>query len=392
MSKKLQLVRNYEYDANDLAVAFYAVATEHYGADSLSAPKKFGFIEQSPLTITSVQVGLNEQATGVLGSARINKLSVNFQVGLPTMQGVQPTIVASKVKLGQRNEVEDFLDAIKEHLDHHSIYRGKAITAFGEFLDLSGVAIENIVYNEKVLRDLKAHVWTVIEQSGVCAGTKVGLTRKVLFEGPYGSGKTLAAFLTAQKAVKNGWGFFYLPPTDRRDTQAIQRVMSLAKKYQSSVVFIEDIDREQRESSPYVIGSILTEIDGLASKNAQILVVMTTNHIDKVTGAMQRPGRIDKVIHFGAYTVADIRRLLTLTIPAEWLDRDDVDWNAVADACEGFSPAFVAEVGKSALLLAISEAEGKTPHVKESVLLEAAKDLQGQHKKALLSMGFDTQQ
>ncbi len=391
MTSKLRIHREYEYAPRDIAVAFYAVTTKFYGTDALSGVKLFGIFERKPLNIISVATGLNERTKGVMGPLRIKNISAHFDVCIPSEQGPQSIIIASKVKPAEQKKVEQLLDFVKDHLDAHSIYRGKAFTVNGEFLDLSGVSINDVVYNEKVWRDFEAHVLTFIEEADLCAGTRIGINRKVVFEGKYGSGKTLAALLTAQIGAKNGWAVIYLPPTHQNSENAVQQSLSLAKKYQRSIFILEDVDREQRAGNAYNFGSILTAIDGLESKNAQILTIMTTNNIDKVNEAMQRPGRIDKIISFNDFTAKDIERLLTLAIPPGWLG-DGIDWNEIYKLCEGYSQSFVLEVGKSGMLFAVNEwrktgREGK-PRVKENDLIEAARDLQAQHKKANERFGF----
>jgi SpoVK/Ycf46/Vps4 family AAA+-type ATPase len=67
---------------------------------------------------------------------------------------------------------------------------------------------------------------------------KVPLKRGVLLEGPYGTGKTLTAFVTAKKCVENGWTFIML---DR--VAALKEALTFARMYAPAVVFAEDIDR-----------------------------------------------------------------------------------------------------------------------------------------------------
>jgi ATP-dependent 26S proteasome regulatory subunit len=133
----------------------------------------------------------------------------------------------------------------------------------------------------------------------------------------------------------------------------------------------------------------MVEVDGICTKNRQTLVIMTTNHDDKLSQGMCRPGRIDKVIRFGAFTASDIERLLRKVIPADWLD-SALNWENVAHACKNFSQAFVCEVGKAAMLLGISENtdQSKAPVVTEAALIEAATDLKGQHEKSTSKIGF----
>lgn len=386
MGQQYSVERSYECDPNDLAVAFYRVALARYGEDAVRGFKRAWWAPRYPLAICSIKVGPREQAKGVRGFAAIEAIPADFRVGGEETPNI---IAAFNVTAEFEGEVNAFLDAIAEHLEKHSIYRGKAITSNGEFLDLTNVSRDEVVYNEKVWRDLKAHVWTLVERAELCAAAKVGLPRKVLFEGPYGSGKTLAALLTARVALEQGFTFFYVVPTAGNALGVVRHMLAFARRYPPSIVFIEDIDREQREGNSYELGAIMTEIDGICSKNRQMLVIMTTNHNDKISHGMCRPGRIDKVIHFGTFTSEDIERLLKKVIPSAWI-APDLDWSKVGDACKHFSQAFVCEAGKAAMLLGISENDdpSKTPVVTEAALIEAAGDLKGQHEKSTAGIGF----
>lgn len=388
MTQKYLIERAYEYDPNDIAVAFYEAATRRYGTDALSGLRHglFGW-SRYPLALYSVKVDHHKQARGVRGLLSIKAIPACFRVG---GEDIPNSVSVFNVRPEQQEEVGAFLDTIAEQLDKHSIYRGKAIASSGGFLDLSSVSQSDAVYNEKVFRDLRAHVWTVIERADLCDSVKAGLPRKVLFEGPYGSGKTFAAFLTAQIALRLGWTFFYVMPTSGGALGVVRQMLALARRdaYSPSLLFIEDIDREQREENSYELGAIMAEIDGICSKNRKMFVIMTTNHDDKLSRGMCRPGRIDKTIHFGAFTASDIERLLRKVIPPDWLD-PAINWSKVTGACENFSQAFVCEVGKAAILLGISENTdpNKTPIVGEAALIEAATDLGEQHEKST-GMGF----
>ncbi|MEK7118343.1 MAG: ATP-binding protein [Patescibacteria group bacterium] len=345
MTQKYLIEQAYEYDPNDIAVAFYDVATKRYGSDALSGLRHglFGW-SAYPLALCSVKVDHHKQARGVRGLLSIKAISASFRVG---GEDIPNSISVFNVRPEQQEEVAAFLDAIAEQLDKHSIYRGKAIASSGGFLDLSSVSQADAVYNEKVFRDLRAHVWTVIEHADLCDSVKAGLPRKVLFEGPYGSGKTFAALLTAQIALRLGWTFFYVMPTSGGVLGVVQQMLAFARRdaYSPSILFIEDIDREQRDGNSYELGAIMTEIDGICSKDRKILVIMTTNHNDKLSQGICRPGRIDKVIRFGTFTASDVERLLRKIIPVNWLDTA-LDWSKVTSACTNFSQAFVCEVGK----------------------------------------------
>ncbi|PLB38906.1 BCS1 and AAA domain-containing protein [Aspergillus candidus] len=56
------------------------------------------------------------------------------------------------------------------------------------------------------------------------------------------------------------------------------------------------------------LSGLLNVIDGVAASEGRILI-MTTNHIDKLDSALLRPGRVDMSIEFGYSAAADIRDL-----------------------------------------------------------------------------------
>ncbi len=396
--ERIDLARSFDYDVHDVAVAFTHEVIERFGKNPFGTVH-LSWRHRKPPTLVTVKTGYNKEENIYMGPMTIRGISGFFVVG----DEGQPQIQA-RVRRTQQKIVEDLLCATHERLETQSIYRGKALVISSisqgaghvvkrEFMDLSGVSLSKLGYNAKVLRDLDAHVWTILEHREQCATVGIRLQRKILFKGPFGSGKTLAAFLTAQKAIKNKWTSFYIVPTSGRSASAIiDLVLMLARRYRPSMVLIEDIDREQRDGDPYALGRIMTAIDGFVSKTNEILIVMTTNHADRITAGMQRPGRIDKIIHFEMFTSEDIIALLKKNIPTEMI-QGDINWEEVAEACHNYTPVFVEEIGISAKLMAIQAANGGKPYVTQEMLLERANDLRQQHETcAKETMGFQTPQ
>lgn len=388
MAKRVSITRQFDYAAHDVAVGFYETAIKLYGKDCLRGARNEKWVfYRDPLYINnSVKSSPTTHSRAVFGRAVVGNLPGTFLV----VPGNNNLIVAEDVPNNAVPTVEKFLDAVQKHLDSASIYRGRAVTTKGEFLDLTGVNENDVVYNEKTKRELKAHVWTIIESQDACRSLGIELPRKILFDGPYGSGKTLAAMITAQKAAQHNWTFVYISPTSAQKERApLSEVMNFARYYDKpgAVVFIEDIDREQHDRDQYYLGSIVNAIDGIASKTSRVLFIMSTNHKDKIVAAMQRPGRIDKVINFGAYTAEDRKNLLTKVVPLHMLDKT-INWLDVGLSCEGFPPAFVKEIGRSAMLFALSENK-KSPVVTTEMLIEAATGLQGQFKATSELLGFN---
>src|SRR5690606_20126549 len=108
-------------------------------------------------------------------------------------------------------------------------------------------------------------------------------------------------------AVQNGITYLYVPRADE-----LKDAIEFAKLYQNpaSVVFCEDIDRVTKGERSVAMDDILNIIDGIDTKTANIMVVLTTNHMDNINPAMLRPGRLDAVIPVTPPDAKAVERLI----------------------------------------------------------------------------------
>lgn len=256
----------------------------------------------------------------------------------------------------QRFLIEGLFKLIQDEITGSSIYRGKAIDGKvqPDFIDLSAVDPSKVVYSEQVMADLEAYVWGVMRYGDAQAKLGMSLKRAILLEGTYGTGKTLAALLTAKVAVENGWTFIMARPGRDDFTQ----VMQTAKLLQPAVVFYEDADTlGQAEQDDTSISKVLDLFDGIQSKGTKMMIVLTTNHPEMLHKGMLRPGRIDSEIRIGHLDRVGVEKLIRAAIPAERLG-DNVDFNAVYKACEGYVPAFVKEVADRSVRYSLARVKG----------------------------------
>ncbi|KAJ5222970.1 ATPase AAA-type core [Penicillium citrinum] len=72
----------------------------------------------------------------------------------------------------------------------------------------------------------------------------------------------------------------------------------------------EKENKEESKPNGITLSALLNVIDGVAASEGRILV-MTTNHPEKLDAALLRPGRVDMSIAFGHTTQADIKELFT---------------------------------------------------------------------------------
>ena len=374
--------------SEDLLVAFSLVARKIFGENCFLGFKN-GVFERGVIINVLVKTGINQETKVVKGLVEIEGISGYFVV---TNEKGDPVLMASFKKSDQA-KVKDLFNEIQKHLDEASIYKGKAFYFLGDFIDLGEVSSDNIIYNPRVQEEIEAHLLSMTENPELCKDLGINLQRKVCFKGPFGSGKTIGARLIAKKAVDKGWTFMAVEPTSSKalvDILILAIKMIRKKMYQPAVVLIEDFDREQRGGDDYAVGQIMTALDGISSKDDRIIIIMTTNHPDKIHPGFQRPGRIDNFIDFGIFEPEDIEALFKKIIPERILDQN-INWANVVKNCEKYSPAFVnIGVGVSAKLKAIRKAgenDGKII-VTEDMLVSAAKGLKKRHEVCYNAIGF----
>jgi hypothetical protein len=340
--EETSFARTYKYRPYDGAHALQAALRRVFGTAGLGKPI-FTFFGKRPPQLVSVATGVDTTEQVPWGALEAPLFGGTIYTGVyedPEYGPLFRITVESQRK--HKAHVEGLFSAIEEELRKRSIYKGHAINGATEpeFLDLRGVTPDKVVYSEEVLTQLNANVWSLLDHTDKMRQLGMPLKRAVLLEGPYGTGKTLAAFLTAQRAVANGWTFIYCRP-GKDDLEA---VMGTARLYQPCVVFFEDVDTiastvhgDDRDH----VSQLLDTFDGITAKGTELMAVLTTNHKESIVKGMLRPGRLDALIHIGALDTAGIEKMVRSIIPVDTLG--DIDFEQVGEAMKDYLPAFVKE-------------------------------------------------
>ena len=370
----------------DGAHALNVVLAAKYGwAQATATP---GFFGNTPPRMMTV-----EKAPGVFVEVPWGRFN------LPNVKGYIETSVAVKdgryqfaieATVLRRDEaaVRALFDAIREYLKDGSIYKGKAIKIRfrndsgkmlpmpePEFINTDKIDPASLIYSADVMASVETNLFTPIRRVHDCLANGISVKRGVLLGGTYGTGKTMAATVASKVAVEAGVTYVYVPRADEL-SDAIQ----FAKQYQSPacVIFCEDIDRAIAGERSVKMDDILNILDGIDTKGANIITVVTTNDLDSINPAMLRPGRLDAVIDVTPPDAAAAEKLVRfyggeLVLP-------ETDLTKAGELLNGLIPATIAEVVKRAKLAQMRLQPAGTPivHLSQEALIEASTTMNAQ--------------
>jgi transitional endoplasmic reticulum ATPase len=276
-------------------------------------------------------------------------------------------------------EIEEFFADVAEQLKSASIYRGKAVAGADELTfieDLDRFDPTQIVFASGVQASLDAALFSPLRHPQSYRSEGIPLKRAVLLYGPYGTGKTSVGMMTAKEAVAAGWTFVMARPGRDR----VEDVLTTARLYAPSVVWIEDVDTDTGSTNPKAVSKMLDAFDGITTKSGEIIVAMSTNHIGKVPPGMLRPGRLDYVLEIAGLDRPATEQLIRVVVAPGKL-ADDVDFDAVYAEMDGFLPAFIRATADRARSFAIHRMNGSTDYVLTTQdLVGAARSLHSQLK------------
>ena len=210
---------------------------------------------------------------------------------------------------------------VKNHL------RGRTLTAIGTVIELPwSYDWHELVLPEatmeKVRRDTEEffHSLPRLRQLGVRTG------RRVLFEGPSQTGKTLAGWILSSVLPAS---FIWVWPYGLIEMTSFQEIIDLGRFLMPSVLFLEDIDVFASASwanSSMALDELLGQLDSAVGAQ-DMMVIATTNNLAAIEPALEaRPGFFDRVISFGPLGDDGRRQLLRRWLRKAVIDEEDMDY------------------------------------------------------------------
>lgn len=362
----------------DGAIAMMKAMKEIYGWVSPVPPQSWF---EAPPTMTSVDISPTERNQIIWGRFAIPGIQGTLQTGIAYKAGRPVFSIKGDVKKKHLVAVSEIAEKTREIVARESIYRGKAVrltvTNDGKinfdqppaFMDVSEANPEELIFSEELTEQINTNLFTPIVHSQACRNAKIPLKRGILMEGPFGTGKTLCAFVTAGLAEDNGWTFIMV---DR--VAGLTAALQFGVVYQPCVIFCEDINRETSGDRTPELDNILNVVDGILSKGREIMVVLTSNEASTINQAMMRPGRLDAVLSIQPPDAHAVERLMRLY--GRGLIPDDEPLGEAGSVLAGEIPAVIRECVERAKLYSISRGgNGAVIQLRESDLVRAAKGM-----------------
>ena len=350
----MEIIKAFPFDG---AFAFMQAMKEIYGwAQPVPTPSFFGPIP--PKTI-SVEVGVGKTAQLIWGDFKIPGIDGVLSTGMRREGNRVYFRIGGTVKKKFQKEVERIAELTRKLVSERSIYRAQVIRLecrqdghvnmedAPKFVDVSRVNADELVFSDEVMTQIETNIFTPVRSTELCRKLKIPLKRGVLLEGKYGTGKTLTAFVTAQLCQQNGWTFILLDKVS-----GLKEALEFARAYSPAVVFAEDIDRSVTGERSVSMDDILNTIDGIESKNTEIITILTSNHVENINPAMIRPGRLDSVISTHAPDAKAAEKLMRIYARETLVAGADL--TKAGKELAGQIPAVIREVVERSKLYAIS--------------------------------------
>lgn len=203
----------------------------------------------------------------------------------------------------------------------------------------------------------------------------------LLLYGPPGCGKTLISRATAGEC---GAHFINISIHEilskwiGESEQRMHEIFAIARRKAPTIIFIDEIDalgvkRADAGHSASLVNTLLTEIDGAASRNENVLVMGATNTPWRLDSAFRRPGRFDHVVFVPPPDQAARKSIFALAL--DGIPQESLDLDQLAQKSEKFSGADIRAVVEAATESVIETImkSGKEARLTQKELLQALK-------------------
>lgn len=370
----------------DGAAALNSVLVKEYGWSSgIPTP---GFFGDTPPKMITIETDHNTSIQVPWGRMSLPNLDSGFvQTSIYPCNGIACFRLTAVCKRKDEKFIkEKIFQALSHELRDFSIYKGKCFSiSFTDsnnedlkfpdikFIDLSGFKMENLILPEDITRNLDLSAWTPMRHHEEFRKNHGNLKRGILMAGGYGTGKTLSTSNTAKLGVDLGFTVVYC-----KKTTEFEKALRIARNYQNpcAVLIVEDIDIELAAGRTDALNQIINTLDGMDTKNDNIITLMTTNDIESLEPAAIRQGRVSAKVLFRNPDAHAAERLIRVN--AKGLLPESEDLTEAAKLMDGMNPAEIEEIVTMAELAHLSDTGEGATSLNADDIKEAALYMQSQ--------------
>lgn len=200
--------------------------------------------------------------------------------------------------------------AMQEEGDGPDVYLAKGWGGWDRIHRAQRRPLESVILPDGMGEDLLARVRRFRDGREEYAARGLPWRLGILLHGPPGNGKTSLIMALASELGMD-LGFINLSDDHIGDNDLIELLGSLGR---GRVGVVEDVDaiyhgREKKEGGKDLsFSGLLNALDGVVSGEGRV-VVMTTNHLDRLDDALRRPGRADLVLEVPLPGAGQLQRL-----------------------------------------------------------------------------------
>ena len=262
----------------------------------------------------------------------------------------------ANVRLYVNSDHKALLDTMFDQLESaaYAFLNGKVLDGQFRLISRTKASSEDVILEPSVKDALFRHVIHYRQHMEAIKAAGEDPSRGIIMAGPPGCGKTSANRLVLS-SLPDVTVVVVSSTNLQRD--GLRTIWGLVKRT-NGLLILEDLDAVggvSREIADHPILSQLLELlDGLEGAGC-VQVIATTNHLSKLDAALTaRPGRFDRIINVGAPTAEARRELLRRSL-VRFSPGCSLNLDKAVNKTEGFTGAYVSELGKSAFIEALHD-------------------------------------